>query len=1366
MKRFWVALCAAFLLLFGVAANAESADNLLSNGGFERLNAAGEPLEWYAAAYRTQAGYSRIAVTDEKAHSGKYSAMVENATANDARYTCTVPVEPNSLYRLSGYVLVDTMNGIGNGANFAVEDIYSFSDCLFDTEGEWRYLEWYGETGESQTELTFGVRVGGYGAESVGRAYFDDIALEKVEQIPKEVIASVWYAAKTEPAAAPVATSDEGKKSTSLFLIIAAVFGLLYLCFRPVLNSSNEKPALVCFAVLMLLAILARIVLAMCVPGYSVDINCFTAWSLRMVEKGPSGFYQADYFCDYPPGYMLLLWPCGLLLQAVGLANTQAALLIVKLLPLICDILGSLWLFRFCKRRIGTAGAALVALLYALNPVVLINGAAWGQADSVLALMLALTACFAMERRWSLAIPFFATAALLKPQALLFAPIGGAWLVLSLVTNKAERRQQWKRLGIGLLAAAVVAAAVILPFNGQQEPGWLIRLYRDTLGSYAYATVNAANLYYLLGANWTGLETLIPTALAVGTALLFGCMAALGHWGKRFSAVASVPSLKRRALSILMAAEALAQLVLAFLPATYNLYGYAMMAFAFLFSILCMIYDRRAECLPFYMALSLLMIFVLGIKVHERYLFPAILLLLIGYALTRDRRLLTLCVGFSITTFVNTAIVLDNSILFGAEKGHLNPDTQVVNILLCALNLCLCLYALYIAWTGLRQTQAEENAPEAFVPASYEAMLFRPGDPQLHLGPRDYAIMGGTALLYAVLAFTNLGSTTAPQTGWVSTSADEQVVFDLGGQETFSVLYYAGVSYYDFSVSVSDDGIHWSEASPLKMREGRCYRWQYGVNAQTVDGKVVYADSAPQNIKWFTGRYLRLNAESAGLNLWEIVARNEAGENLPITVVSHTGANENILKEPQPVENLIDEQDTCVGEPGWYNGTYFDEIYHARTGYEHLHGIKPYETTHPPLGKLMMSVGIAIFGMTPFGWRFAGALIGVLMLPALYLLAMQLTHKRSIAVLSMAAFALDLMHYTQTRIATIDSFPVFFILLSYLFMVRYMQTDVFETVAGQAPRLFDKPFRKSLIPLLLSGIFMGLGIASKWIGIYSAAGLAVLFFITIYRQYRVSNVACGLSAGENGRPEQEEARLLCAQTLTLKRILITCGFCVIFFILIPCVIYYLCYIPYLLPTGPVTLKRVISAQQSMLDYHSTPGLGMDHFFQSPWWQWPFILKAMWFACDSYEPAGYASTIMCMGNPWVFYIGAVAMLGVLFACAAKYVRVRERVMLKQGDGDLTLLVLTIGFLAQYLPWMLVPRSMYIYHYFASVPFIILSTAWWLDRIPKSRPKWRYGVMIAYLIGAAIFFVMFFPYASGWLTSINWLNALKWFPGLYY
>jgi hypothetical protein len=31
---------------------------------------------------------------------------------------------------------------------------------------------------------------------------------------------------------------------------------------------------------------------------------------------------------------------------------------------------------------------------------------------------------------------------------------------------------------------------------------------------------------------------------------------------------------------------------------------------------------------------------------------------------------------------------------------------------------------------------------------------------------------------------------------------------------------------------------------------------------------------------------------------------------------------------------------------------------------------------------------------------------------------------------------------------------------------------------------------------------------------------------------------------------------------------------------------------------------------------------------------------------------------------------------------------------------------------------------------------------------------------------VFFVMFFPYASGWLTSTKWLDAMKWFPRIYY
>ena len=59
-----------------------------------------------------------------------------------------------------------------------------------------------------------------------------------------------------------------------------------------------------------------------------------------------------------------------------------------------------------------------------------------------------------------------------------------------------------------------------------------------------------------------------------------------------------------------------------------------------------------------------------------------------------------------------------------------------------------------------------------------------------------------------------------------------------------------------------------------------------------------------------------------------------------------------------------------------------------------------YEWTHPPLGKVLMMVGIQLFGMTPFGWRFMGALMGVLMLPVMYLMAKQLTKSTKLSFIA------------------------------------------------------------------------------------------------------------------------------------------------------------------------------------------------------------------------------------------------------------------------------------------------------------------------------------------------------------------------------
>ena len=58
---------------------------------------------------------------------------------------------------------------------------------------------------------------------------------------------------------------------------------------------------------------------------------------------------------------------------------------------------------------------------------------------------------------------------------------------------------------------------------------------------------------------------------------------------------------------------------------------------------------------------------------------------------------------------------------------------------------------------------------------------------------------------------------------------------------------------------------------------------------------------------------------------------------------------------------------------------YFDETQAAATAQEVLNGSPAAwefignENTHPPLGKLLIAGGMALFGDNPFGWRFLGA---------------------------------------------------------------------------------------------------------------------------------------------------------------------------------------------------------------------------------------------------------------------------------------------------------------------------------------------------------------------------------------------------------
>lgn len=99
-------------------------------------------------------------------------------------------------------------------------------------------------------------------------------------------------------------------------------------------------------------------------------------------------------------------------------------------------------------------------------------------------------------------------------------------------------------------------------------------------------------------------------------------------------------------------------------------------------------------------------------------------------------------------------------------------------------------------------------------------------------------------------------------------------------------------------------------------------------------------------------------------------------------------------------------------------------------------------------------------------------------------------------------------------------------------------------------------------------------------------------------------------------------------------------------------------------------------------------------------------------------------------------------------------------------DMRGVLIGVGFLSQYAPWILVPRSTFIYHYFASVPFIILATALCLAHI-RAHNRNAFRIAAAALVSASVLmFAFFYPIASGTPIPIEYARLLGWFNWVNY
>ena len=109
------------------------------------------------------------------------------------------------------------------------------------------------------------------------------------------------------------------------------------------------------------------------------------------------------------------------------------------------------------------------------------------------------------------------------------------------------------------------------------------------------------------------------------------------------------------------------------------------------------------------------------------------------------------------------------------------------------------------------------------------------------------------------------------------------------------------------------------------------------------------------------------------------------------------------------------------------------------------------------------------------------------MLPVMYAIGKILFKNHYFAMLGATLLAFECMHFVQTRLGTVDSYLVLFIMLTFYFMASYLDMDLRKT-----------SYIKTLVPLFFSGVFFGCAISVKWIGFYAGAVIALLFFIKIF----------------------------------------------------------------------------------------------------------------------------------------------------------------------------------------------------------------------------------------------------------------------------
>jgi dolichyl-phosphate-mannose--protein O-mannosyl transferase len=399
-----------------------------------------------------------------------------------------------------------------------------------------------------------------------------------------------------------------------------------------------------------------------------------------------------------------------------------------------------------------------------------------------------------------------------------------------------------------------------------------------------------------------------------------------------------------------------------------------------------------------------------------------------------------------------------------------------------------------------------------------------------------------------------------------------------------------------------------------------------------------------------------------------------------------------------------------LGSP---KGFVFDEVYYVdgardllKYGVE-VDGTNPEFIVHPPVGKWLIASGINLFGDNEFGWRFASAVFGTLLILLFARLIHVLFYSPLLTALGAALMALDGLLLVHSRTALLDLFLTFFTLLGIFLWHRNRH--------------------------IWAGIAFGLAIGCKWSAIYF---VAVIGLIAVYRIVVASDI-------------RKAVKPIVAKFAQYG--------------LIPVFVYAMTWTGWFISDRGWSRQWSTNPLLSWFHYHSEmlnfhTGLTQEHPYQANPWSWLIMGRPTSFFYAAPKECGAkdcAQEVLALGTPILWWVGTIA-LAVVVGYWIKSL-IHHRV-----DAAATIVV--IGFAAGYLPWFAMQqRTVFTFYAIVIQPFLILAIVYCAKLLLDSalKPVVSQSIVGGIFALIVLCFLFFMPLFTAQVITYEDWNLRMWF-----